>query len=75
MKEKVFNIERGPDGEIVFSFKQPKFDFALSARGHLRTASRETLLALRSLVDDAISNLEDKEKKESAKKKTKIEVE
>ena len=75
MKERIFSVERGPDGEVVFSFKQPKFEFTFTAREHLRAASKETLLAFRSLIDDAISAIEGKEEKKSKKKPTKIEVE
>ena len=75
MARKVFSVERGPDDEIVLSFKQPAFEFTLTAREHLKTASKETLLALRSLIDDTISVMEKKEQKKSRKKRTKIEVE
>jgi hypothetical protein len=74
MAEKIFSVKRGPDDEVIFSFKQPKFEFAVDAREHARAASKEILLAFRSLIDDAISTIEGKEEKKS-KKTTKIKVE
>lgn len=74
VRGKIFSIEQGPDDEITFTFRQPKFEFTLTAREHLRSASKETLLAFRSLIDDALKNIEKKEKKPE-KKQTKIEVE
>ncbi len=75
MARKLFSIERGPEDEIIFSFQQPELNFTLKAREHFRTASKETLLAFRSLIDDAISAVESKEEKKSQKRRTKIEVE
>lgn len=75
MTRKLFSIERGPDDEFVFSFQRPELNFTLKAREHLRTASKETLLAFRSLIDDAITAVESKEEKKASKRRTKIEVE
>jgi len=69
----IFSIERGPEDELIFRFKRPRFRLMPEARGHLREASKETLLAFRSLIDEAISSIERREEREG--KKTKIEVE
>ena len=45
-----------------------------ATRGHFRTAHKEMLLALRSLLDKAIEWAEEAEKTKT-KKRTKIEVE
>lgn len=74
MERKIFSVDRGPDNEIVFSVKQPSFDFTLKAREHLKSASKETLLAFRSLIDDSISALE-KEGKSAKKDKSKGDTE
>lgn len=74
MPGKMFSVERGPEDELVFRFKRPKLRFVPEEpKGHLRAASRETLLAFRSLFDKAISSIEPGEGKERGK--TEIEVE
>ena len=56
-------------------FKAPRLSVMPEAtRGHFRTAHKEMLLALRSLLDKAIERTEEAEKTK-AKKRTKIEVE
>lgn len=47
--------------------------FPTETRGHVRAAHKEMLLAVRSLVDEAIRCVEEAEKPR-AKKRTKIEV-
>ena len=74
MANKIIEIEHHPGGELVLRFKKPVFSILPEAtRGHLRTARRETLLALRSLLDKEIERVEKKEKA-GAKKRTEIEV-
>ncbi len=74
MTERVFEIEHHPGKEIVLRFKVPKLSVVPEAtRGHLRTARKETLLALRSLLDKAIERAEEAEKTKT-KERTKIEV-
>jgi len=63
MAQKIINLKRGPDDEIVLSFTPPKVEFTVSAKEHLKSASKETLLAFRSLLDEAISAIEKKEGK------------
>ncbi len=75
MAEKVFEIEYHPGEEVVLRFKAPILSVMPEAtRGHFRTAHKEALLALRSLLDKAIERAEEAEKTK-AKKRTKIEVE
>ena len=74
MTEKILEIEHHPGEEIVLRFKVPRLSIVPEAtRGHLRTARKEVLLALRSLLDKAIERAEAAEKTK-AKKRTKIEV-
>jgi len=73
MAEKVFEIEYCPGEEVVLHFKAPILSVMPEAtRGHFRTAHKEMLLALRSLLDKAIERAEEAEK---TKERTKIEVE
>lgn len=75
MTERVFEIEYHPGEEVVLRFKAPRLSVVPeAARGHFRTAHKEMLLALRSLLDKAIERAEEAEKTK-AKKRTKIEVE
>jgi len=75
MAEKVFEIEYHPGEELVLRFKEPILTIVPEAsRGHFRTAHKEMLLALRSLLDKAIERAEEAEKTK-AKERTKIEVE
>jgi len=74
MTERVFEVEYHPGGAVVLRFKAPRFSLVpKAARGHLRTARKEMLLALRSLLDKAIEQTEETEKT-GAKRRTKIEV-
>ncbi len=64
--------EHRPGEEFVLRFKPPS-GTAVSdeARGHVKAARKEILMALRSLIDAAIERSEETEKKGP----TKIEVE
>lgn len=74
MAESIFEIEHRPGEEIVFRFKSPSISIMPEAtRSHFRTAEKEVLLALRSLLDKAIERAEEAEKPKT-KKRTKIEV-
>jgi len=75
MSERVFEVEYHPGGEVVLRFKTRGLSVMPEATmGHFRTAHKEMLLALRSLLDKAIERAEAAEKTK-AKKRTKIEVE
>ena len=72
--ERMFEWQYRPGEEFVFRFRPPEISiFPEAARGHARTARKESLLALRSLIDSAIEGLE--RKSEKPKRKTKSEVE
>jgi len=74
MAERIFEIEHRPGEEVVLRFKTPSISVVPEAtRSHFRTAHKEMLLALRSLLDKAIEQTE-KTEKTKAKKRTKIEV-
>ena len=72
---KILTVER-QDEELVFRFKIPEI-LPSSTREHGKTATRETLLALRDLTDKTVYRaIEDLERvKPEAKGKQKIEVE
>ena len=75
MAERIFEIEHRPGEEVVLRFKAPSISIVPEAtRSHFRTAHKEMLLALRSLLDTAIERAEAAEKAKT-KKRTKIEVE
>ena len=74
MAEKILEIEQQGE-EIVLRFRRPSFHhIPEGTKSHLRTAHKETLLAIRSLLDEAIERAE-KAEKGKEKKKTKIKVE
>ena len=69
MVEKVFEIEYHPGEEIVLRFKGPILTVVPEeTRGHFRTAHKEALLALRSLLDKAIERAEEAEKTKTKKR-------
>lgn len=73
MTEKIFELEVGPDKEIVLRFHRLSSPVIHQAtREHLHNSTRELLLSLRSLLDGAIELMEAKQP--AGKKKTKIEV-
>lgn len=75
MDHKILEIEHRPGDELVLHIHAPKKDwFPPETREHLWTARREFLLALRSLVDEAIGQVEEREKKKRGKSRTKIDV-
>jgi hypothetical protein len=74
MTDKIIEVEQGPDGELVFRLKLQGLPFVPEeSRRHLRSARKEFLLALRSLLDRSIERAEKAEEKKE-KKKTKIEI-
>jgi hypothetical protein len=71
---KPFEYEYRPGDELVLRFRRPVLDLIpCEARDHLLTAQKEFLLALRSLVDAAISRMEDHERSETFRR-TEIKV-
>ena len=75
MAEKFFECEYSPEEGFSLHIRKPAFRaFSPEARGHLLEARRETLLALRSIVDAALERLEEKEGTRSRRRR-RIEVE
>ena len=73
MAEKILEIEQEGE-EVVLRFRRPSFRHVPEdTKSHLRTARKETLLAIRSLLDEAIERAE-KAEKGKEKKRAKIEV-
>ena len=72
---KPFEYEYRPGDELVLRFRRPVIDLIpCEARDHLMTAQKEFLLALRSLVEAALSHLEERERRDSSRR-TEIKVE
>ena len=73
MAERIFQVEREADGEVVIRIKPAKLITVPElARSHLWAAEKEGLLALRSLIDASIEQVERKSQK---RKREKVEVE
>jgi len=74
MGDSIFEVEHRPGEEVVLRFKSPKFrGLPDSTWQHLLAARKEMLLALRSMLDEAIERTE-KSTKAKGKRRTKIEV-
>ena len=74
MAKGVFEWEYHPGEELVLRFRPPVWKVLPdSAREHVLAARKETLLALRSLLDSAIDKAEKAEKKTKAKAKIEVE--
>jgi len=73
MAEKIFEIEHEGE-EVILRFKRPDVHLSEETRGHLKIVRKETLLAIRSILDRAIEGTEDTEQGKGKKRKTKIEV-
>ena len=70
-----FEYEYRPGDELVLRFRRPVLDLIpCEARDHLMAAQKEFLLALRSLVDAALSRMEEHERGETFRR-TEIKVE
>ena len=70
-----FEYEYRPGDELVLRFRRPVIDLIpCEARDHLMAAQKEFLLALRGLVDAAISRMEERERGETIRR-TEIKVE
>ena len=77
MAQSFIQVEHRPGEELVIRFRPPQLKrFPEAAREHVMAASRETLLALRSLLDATIEWVEKTETKSAKKRgRTKIQVE
>jgi len=73
VSEKILEIERNSE-EVVVRFRRPILQLLSNeARAHFKAARKETLLAMRSLLDSAIEHLERSQEKKG-KRRAKIEV-
>ena len=73
MSEKILEIERNAE-EVILRFRQPVLQLLpVEAKAHFKAARKETLLAMRSLLDAAIGRLERSEEARG-KKRAKVEV-
>ncbi len=62
MAEKVFECDYSPEEGFSLRIRRPAFrTLCPEARGHILEARKETLLALRSMVEAALERLEEKE--------------
>ncbi len=74
MAQKIFEVEYDPEEGVTMRFKAPDLLLASKVtKARYRTARKEMLLALRSLLDKAIEGTEKTEKRKTGKK-TKVEV-
>ena len=72
--ERILEISRGPEGEIVIRLCAPR-KLPAETKRHLLGTTREGLLTLRSLLDVALQRLETEEQQKGKNKgPTKIEV-
>ncbi len=74
MADSFFEVEYHPGEEVVLRFKYPKMRHLLpdTTKGHLATAQKEILMALRDILDAAVSRTPAEEP--PPKRKRKIEV-
>ena len=73
MSEKILEVERNSE-EVTLRFRRPVFQLLpTEAKAHFKAAHKETLLAMRSLLDNAIERLE-RSQGGKGKKRAKIEV-
>jgi len=60
--ERGLEFEHGEEGEYILRFKTPKVKISADPTGgHLKQARKEILLAVRSLIDEAIGDEEKKD--------------
>ena len=73
MSDSLFEMEYHPGEEVVLRFKYPKMNLLpKETKGHLATARKEILLALRDMLNAAVEKTP--EKPSPPKRKRKIEV-
>jgi hypothetical protein len=65
--ERILEVNRGPEGEIVIRLCAPR-KLPVETRRHLLSTTKEGLLTLRSLLDAALRRLETEEQQEGKKK-------
>ena len=63
MAEKLFEVEYEPGEEIIFRLRRPALKLLRpEVSGHLLEARKDALLAVRSLIQAALTVIEEKEK-------------
>ena len=73
MSDSLFELEYNPGEEVVLRFKYPKMKLlSEETKGHLVTARKEILMALRDILNAAVEKAPDAE--QPTKRKRKIEV-
>ena len=74
MSDSIFEVEYRPGEAIVLRFRSPRsWGLSEPTRKHLLAAKKETLLAVRTILDKVIEQTE-QPPKEPRKKRTKIRV-
>ena len=74
MSDTIFEVEHHPGEEVVLRIRSPKlWGLPDSTREHILAAQKETLLALRTLLDRVIERAE-KPQEGKRRKRTKIKV-
>lgn len=75
MKPAMFEVEHRPGEGYILRFNPMAPDiFPEPARGHIRAARKEMLLAIRSLIDAHIESIDGPEKEKASTDRTTIEV-
>lgn len=75
MGEKVFECEWTAGEEIVFRIRRPGLEMlSPEVRGHLLSARKEMLMAVRNLIDAALAGIQEKEQKQKKTRRTEIRV-
>ena len=76
MPESAFECHYTPGEELVIRLRSPLLNlFPTEVRSHILEARKETLLAIRSLLDAVIERVEEKEKGPRRRRRTQIKVE
>jgi len=74
VSDRIFEVEHKPGKEVVIRIRPVNFPLLpTQARSHFWAASKEGLLALRSLIDAAIELVEKAEKPEEKREKVEVE--
>jgi hypothetical protein len=74
MSERIFEVEHEPGEEFVLRFRPHRLRWLPEeTRSHIYISRKESLLALRSLIDRAIEQIEEREKTRG-EGRTKVEI-
>jgi hypothetical protein len=76
MGERVFECEWTEGEEVVFRVRRPGLRMlSPEVRGHLLSARKEMLMAMRNLIDAALAGIAEKDKEQKKTRRTEIKVE